>query len=141
MSNFDKADDEIKHGRYANVTIYILIAALLSVSSFLVYIIKTKDNTIDRLHSQTAARDDQRDARCDSVVTRLTTDFRAEIKDLREEFKEYREETRQDRLSDNARSESLTTAGRRAARSFKVESDKVKKGIKEIDSVTENLLK
>lgn len=141
MSNFNKADDEIKHGRYANATIYILSAALLSVSSFLVYIIKTKDATIDRIHAEYAAREDKGTSRCDSTVARVTAGFRAELKDLREEFREYREQTREDRLADNARSEMLTIEGRRAARSFKAESDKAKKVVKEIDSVTENLIR
>lgn len=141
MSTFKDSGDEVKQGRYANAFLYFLMAALLTVSSVLWFDNKNLREINTTLVSTSQAREDKKDAQCDSTIERMTIRFRDDIRAQQEEFRVFRDETISDMREGRERSEILSSQSRKAARSFQVESQKTKQFSNQIDSVTEKLIK
>lgn len=141
MSTFKDSGDEVKQGRYANAFLYFLMAALLTVTSVLWFDNKNLREDNAGLIANSQAREDKKDAQCDSTIERMTIRFRNDIIALQNEYRDFRAETISDMREGRQRSEVLASQARRAAKEFQSESKKTKQFSNQIDSVTEKLIK
>jgi len=141
MSNFKNSEDEIRQGKYLNAFLYFLIAALLTLTPVLWFDNKNLRAENVELLRVAQAREDKKDAQCDSTIEKMTIRFRDDIRAQQEEFRVFRDETISDMREGRERSEILSTQSRKAARKFQVESEKTKQFSNQIDSVTEKLIK
>lgn len=139
MSNFNKSDDEVKHGRYANALIYFLMAIIVTVIPILFW-----DNK--KLRKENNSNAEKWILREDAIRRECAEERRIEDREnderfaeVQQELKDLRNQTIADLRSEREKSEELAIQSRRALRSIQVETKKTKQANKELDSVSNSL--
>jgi len=141
MSDLKNTEDAIRQGKYLNAFLYFLIAAVVSVAAYFIVENRNLKKENRDLIASSQAREDRKEARCDSLINVATLPLREDLRALNIEYRDFRTQAMSDMREGNERSEILSSESRKIAKRFRAESQKTKQFSNQIDSVTEQLIK
>lgn len=140
MSDFNDSREEIKKGNYQNAFLLFLLTALISVTGFLVYTIKTKESAIEKVVIESEAREDRLRMECARAQEVLTDKYEKRFDGLQKEVRDLRDATIADLREGRAKSEQLVIQTRKSLKAINIETQKTRQASKELDSVSKSLI-